>query len=247
MNVNTFDPNPSIKYYFASALPLMFLVLLFWYFIKHGLAHERQTPYQRGIYEEMFYKLANENPKLWSRAGPREGIKPQSVADRLKWRLITSWNDPRKTIQKGPGEDNQYDDLGAWARFKRILTRRWTNDITNFEDLTVPSTLENGSSSDDEISMLTEKTNVEPIYAAASVPKTATGIHQENRLGVLRPALMSETVPIHSRTSVGGPDSAGKRASSKESESPGRSSGIMVEEEPSTWLKDFAAPKIKSF
>ena len=242
MNVDTFHADPSIRYYFASAVPLMVLVLLFWYLIKHSLAHERQTPYQRGIYEDMFYKMANKYPKLWARTGPREGIKAQSLLGRLKWRLIMFWNDPEKTIQKRPGGDSDYDDLGAWARFKRILTRRWTSEITNFEDLSSSSTLENGAVSGDEISVLTEKANGETMYASASAPAS---VHQEeNRLGVPYSMPASQHVPVRSKITPSRTTSPGKRPSSNGSGSPGRSSGIMVEEEPATWLKDYGAPKV---
>ena len=245
MNVDTFQKEPSIRYYFASAVPLMVLVLLFWYLIKHSLAHERQTPYQRGTYEDMFYKMANQYPKLWSQTGPRQGIKPQSTLGRLKWQLIISWNNPGKTIRKNPGEDSEYDDLGAWARFKRILTRRWTSEITKFEDLSSSSTLENGAVSGDEISVMTEKANGETMYASTSAPASTTVVHQEeNRLGVPLSMPASQSIPARSKLAASRPNSAGKRPSSNGSGSPGRSSGIMVEEEPETWLKDFGAPKV---
>ena len=96
--------------------------------------------------------------------------------------------------------------------------------------------------------MLTDNSNVEPIYVTTPQPNATTRIYQEeNRLGVPRPTRVTETLPIHSKESTSGPDNVGKRHSSKESESPGRNSGVMVEEEPENWLKDFAAPKITHY
>ena len=44
MNVDIFKSDPEVKYYFASAIPMMVVVLVGWYFIKHVLARRRQTP-----------------------------------------------------------------------------------------------------------------------------------------------------------------------------------------------------------
>lgn len=97
MNVDIFKSDPDVKYYFASAVPMMVVVLVGWYFIKHFLARRRQTPYQRGIYENLFFELATSYPRLWSRSGPNDNISPQTKLDRAKWRLITFWNDSAKT------------------------------------------------------------------------------------------------------------------------------------------------------
>ena len=237
MNVDTFQPNPSIKYYFASAVPLMALVLLSWYFIKHFIAHERQTPYQRGIYEDMFYKMATQYPQLWSRTGPREGIRPQSTLGRLKWRLILYWNDPARTIQKGPKEDAEFDDLGAWAQFQRTLTRRWTSQMRSFESLNSSSmTLENGGVGD-EASILDEKADDRTVklYIAPAAPSGQP--FEENKLGVP----YSASPPHRSRAP---PRMATSPPTSKGSESPARSSGIMIEEEPTSWLEDYGVPKV---
>lgn len=43
MNVDIFESDPNVKYYFASAVPMMIVVLVGWYFIKHFLARRRQT------------------------------------------------------------------------------------------------------------------------------------------------------------------------------------------------------------
>ena len=248
MNVDTFEANPNIRYYFASAIPLMVVVLFFWYFTKHSLAHERQTPYQRGIYEDMFYKMATDYPQLWARTGPREGIRPQSTLDRLKWKLLTIWNDPRKTIRKDRGADAAYDDLGASARFKRMLTRRWTSQLTSFDHLgTSSTTLEGGAISEDSASIMDEKTNVHPVeaYTSTAIPTSTNDARfVENRLGVPNATPAAQSVSTQSRMSSSKPDSAGLRPGSQGSGSAGRSSGIMVEEEPESWLKDYGASNL---
>ena len=43
MNVDIFKSDPDVKYYFASAVPMMVVVLVGWYIIKHLLARRRQT------------------------------------------------------------------------------------------------------------------------------------------------------------------------------------------------------------
>lgn len=245
MNVDTFAPNPSIKWYFISAVPLMVVVLLFWYFIKHALAHERQTPYQRGIYEEMFYKMATAYPQLWSRTGPRNGIKPQSIMGRLKWRLIQSWNDPAKTIRKGPGEDSEYDDLGAWARVKRILTRRWTNQMRSFEDLGISASLIEGGGKDDDVSTMTEADgHTIELYTAPALYEKP---QDENRLGVPQTQPFMQPASVQSRISTTTRNSSGKRPDSSGAGSQGRNSGIMVEEEPASWLQDTQAVKAMAY
>lgn len=71
MNVDIFESEPDVKYYFASAV-LMMVVLVGWYFKKHLLARRRQTPYQGGIYEHLFFELATTYPRLRSRSGPND-------------------------------------------------------------------------------------------------------------------------------------------------------------------------------
>ena len=84
-------------YYFASAVPMMVVVLVGWYLIKHVLARRRHTPNQRGIYEHLFFELATTHPRLWSRSGPNDYFRPRNTLDRMKWRLIKAWNDSTKT------------------------------------------------------------------------------------------------------------------------------------------------------
>lgn len=88
MNVDIFKSDPDVKYYFASALPMMFVVLGGWYLIKHFLARRRQTPYQRGIYEHLFFELATTYPRLWSRSVRILGAHISSFESTIRYRDI---------------------------------------------------------------------------------------------------------------------------------------------------------------
>lgn len=203
------------------------LVLVFWYFIKHFLARRRQTPYSRGIYEHLFFELATAYPRLWSRSGPIEHLEPQNMLDRLKWRLIVFWNNSAKTIRAGiSDQDAEYDDLGAWSRFKRTLTRRWTSQIRVDDIASPPSsiTLEEGGA--DQSSFGDEgDTDSKPRIVRTSVTAGMTG-------GMLEvPTPM--TTFMKRQSIVSRPSSSGSKSSGN------RTSGVMVEEEPSTWLQDY--------
>ncbi|QSS59042.1 hypothetical protein I7I51_08474 [Histoplasma capsulatum] len=130
MNVDTFADNPSIKWYFISCVPFMLCVLAAWYVVKHIIARQRQTPYQRGIYENFFHEMATENPSLWSRMGPREYVRPDGHIARLKWHLVKRWSAPEKTILASPKSDDEgVDSLGAVSKLKRYFICRWTAQI----------------------------------------------------------------------------------------------------------------------
>ncbi|KAF2478000.1 uncharacterized protein BDR25DRAFT_338695 [Lindgomyces ingoldianus] len=129
MNVDTFEPNPSIKWWFITSVPLMLVVIFLWYGVKHTLASQRQDPLRRGVYESLFHTLANDHPTLWGRRGPRPGIVPVGWWSGVKWRLITTWFDPERTIA-AKGYDPGDEELGVWSRVKRYLVKRWLGRIT---------------------------------------------------------------------------------------------------------------------
>ncbi|KAK4692306.1 hypothetical protein P7C71_g4873, partial [Lecanoromycetidae sp. Uapishka_2] len=227
MNVDVFKNDPSIRWYFASSIPMMFIVLVLWYFIKHFLARQRQTPYSRGIYEHLFFELATAYPRLWSRSGPIEQLEPRNTLDRLKWRLIVFWNTSAKTVRAGMSDqDAEYDDLGAWSRFKRTLTRRWTSQIRLDHVSSPPSstTLEEGgadqSTFGDEADI-----DLKPRIVRTSV----TGDMPGGMLEVPTPL----TTFMRTQNTTPRPSSSGSKSSGN------RNSGVMVEEEPSTWLQDY--------
>lgn len=231
MNVDTFSGNPSIKWYFIAAIPLMVLVFIFWYVIKHFLARRRQTPYQRGIYESLFHELATKYPLLWSRSGPRDFVKPQGLFDRVRWGLILYWNCPEKTITAGD-EDSEYDGLGAWSRLKRTLTRRWTSQIRKLDhrsDSASENSLEEGDRDEGHI----VGGGIGEVTELLTLPITENA---ENLPG----GMLKVPMPPLSRTR---PQSASSKAASVErpssKDSSGkRNSGVMVEEERPTWLRE---------
>lgn len=231
MNVDTFSNNPSIKWYFISAVPLMLLVLFLWYIIKHVLARRRQTPYQRGIYEHLFHDLATSYPQLWSRSGPRKFIRPQGMMGRIKWNLILYWNRPEKTIRSGaPDPDSDDDDLGAWARCKRMLTRRWTSQLRRTAPVGVSSSsLEEGSA--DDLGVISD--GVSGITELLALPATENA---ENLPGGMLQLPLSpgsrarqQRASPH-RSSLDRPTSKGSSA--------GRDSGVLIEEEALNWLQE---------
>ncbi|MCJ1462795.1 hypothetical protein MMC07_001398 [Pseudocyphellaria aurata] len=235
MNVDTFANNPSIKWYFVAAVPMMLLVLIFWYIIKHFLARRRQTPYQRGIYENLFHELATIYPNLWSRSGPRDVIRPQSMMDRFKWRLILYWNMPGKTIKAGPvDEDSEFDGLGAWARMKRSLTRRWTSQIRSIGRSNLnasATTLEEGGDFNVVSSGIGEVTEL------LALPATE---HAQNLPG----GMLKVSLPPASfiRSSRSG---SAERPSSRDTSGTKRNSGVMVEEERTTWLQELGEKSLR--
>lgn len=137
MNVATFsDPLPGLGWWFLAATILMLFVLALWYCVKHSLQRSRQTPYQRGLYEHLFATLRDAYPQIWSSRGAIPTVAPKGLLNRLKWRLIRTWFAPKKTVDRrlysslapeGSGDDDA--DIGAWARVKRLLLKRWLPGI----------------------------------------------------------------------------------------------------------------------
>ena len=132
-------------------------------------------------------------------------------------------------VDTGPTDrDAEYDDLGAWSRLKRNLTRRWTSQIGVVNDIS-PSTssLEEGGSGA-ESNLVGEKfesaTNFVQIQAQTDVPD-----------GMLEIPVPQSRFKRQDKASSR-PSSAGV-ASSKGSSN--RNSGVMVEEEAPDWLKRY--------
>lgn len=128
MNVDTFEENPSIKWWFVATVPLFAVVIVCWYGVKHSISSRRQDPLRRGVYEALFHDFATSYPHLWTRRGPKDGVVPIGYWDGLKWNLITKWFDPEHTITAksyDPGDE----ELGWWSRVKRYLARRWLAEL----------------------------------------------------------------------------------------------------------------------
>ncbi|KAA8913609.1 hypothetical protein FN846DRAFT_771816 [Sphaerosporella brunnea] len=129
MNVDTFKGNPSIKWYFISAVPFMLFVLLLWYILKHLFAKSRQQPLQRGAYEALFTELQSRRPDLFTRQGPRDYIRPADRKSRWKWRLIQHWTAGDAVPRAAGSAAAEEEPVGQWNRLKRYLIQRWTAEI----------------------------------------------------------------------------------------------------------------------
>ena len=229
MNVDTFADDPDIKWFFISAVPLMVLVLISWYILKHQLARSRQTPYSRGLYEKLFTELATQYPRLWSRSGPRDYIVPRSRPQQFKWWLVRRWNEADRTIRNTLGaEDDQFDGLGSWSHLKRTLSRRWTAEISITDQLkTDPKKFEEGDGETvaEGIGEVTEMLHIpvqrRPLYNDQAMLRVPHDLDQ-------RVSFVSAT---SHRASLGG-----GRPSSQGS-SGGRNSGVMIEEQKPDWLQ----------
>ncbi|KAL9030471.1 MAG: hypothetical protein Q9196_001415 [Gyalolechia fulgens] len=228
MNVDTFSNNPSIKWYFATTIPLMLLVLLLWYIVKHFLARRRQTPYTRGLYESLYRDLATSYPSLWSRSGPRPLIRPQGMTGRIKWSLILYWNRPEKTVR--PDVDPDEDGLGAWARCKRILTRRWTWQLGSTAGVG-PSSSSLEEARADGLGMIRD--GVSDRMELLTLPATENAENLPG--GMLRLPVLPGAQARRQRASP--QRSSLERPSSKGSSAP-RDSGILIEEEALNWLQE---------
>ncbi|QKX64050.1 uncharacterized protein TRUGW13939_11223 [Talaromyces rugulosus] len=145
MNVDTFENNPSMKWYFISAIPFMIGIIAIYFFTKRLATQSRRTPHERAVYQSFFQEMAAANPLLWSRGGPRAHIRPHGRIARLKWTLVKWWLRPTNTIvidaedsvatnADGDTADHAIgggkDSLGTISRIQRYLSRRWTDQIS---------------------------------------------------------------------------------------------------------------------
>ena len=234
MNVDLFggDGNtyPSVGWYFLAAGILMIMVIILWYCVKHSLQRKRQTPYQRGIYEQLFVNLEDRYPLMWTSGGAVEDIEPVDFSSRLKWRLLKRWFSPGKTIDKKLYSSLDEEEFGNWARIKKYFLKRWL------------PTIRVGPRSDDAISMaemeeqglvssapaslryhpgtISELAKMSTPVAMADAEPTA--VQQISTLG-LRPVSLEGRRPS-STGSEKGRRSSGERPSSRSS------SGVMIEE-----------------
>ncbi|PGH10468.1 hypothetical protein AJ80_07511 [Polytolypa hystricis UAMH7299] len=240
MNVDTFAENPSIKWYFITSVPFMLAIIVVWYTIKHLISRQRQTPYQRSIYENFFHDMANRNPTLWSRTGPRSYVVPTSRLGKLKWGLIKRWSAPGKTIGAVTDTENAAPageaDLGFVSKFKRYLIRRWTNQIavSTPQDADQSAlSLEAGDAAVDETASIAHSVVAEGLAEATemlTIPATPTVVEQSfDRLAVPS-TTVTTSLP---RFSFHRYDDDRPR-----SRSPSQNSAILVEEEDWNWLSE---------
>ncbi|KAG5293831.1 hypothetical protein I7I50_04373 [Histoplasma capsulatum G186AR] len=246
MNVDTFADNPSIKWYFISCVPFMLCVLAAWYVVKHIIARQRQTPYQRGIYENFFHEMATENPSLWSRMGPREYVRPEGHIARLKWHLVKRWSAPERTILASPKSDDEgVDSLGAVSKLKRYLICRWTAQIAANQavDPSSASSLEAGQVDYGiEAEGLVEGSHVVAeglAEAAETLVIPATPVVE----GAFAFEKSASQLPVPATGTHGGEERLSRiwsrrHLNQNSNSSDNRSSGILVEEEDFRWLSE---------
>lgn len=226
MQVTLFSDTPSTKWYFVAAAPMMLGVFSSWYILKQFLDGARESSYARGIYEHLFQEMATDYPRLWTRAGPRQSVRPNGMLERAKWWLITRWSAPERTIEAGSvTEDSLFDGLGAWSRLKRRFIRQWTVQIQN-KDTRQSST----------------------VLAVDDMALMATGLETGQytiNMSQLVPNLDSEALRVpfdmNKRVSMVADSSRRSRSAGRPStsgSSAGRNSGVMVEEERMNWLEN---------
>lgn len=228
MNVDTFENNPDIKWYFAAALPMMAVMLMVWYCIKHSISRRQHDPIRRGVYETLYQELATQHPRLWSRNGPRENVVPDGYASNLKWRLLSFWFAPERTIARS-ALDPAGSQMGVWSHCKNYLVRRWLGNIMVTPDSTGLSGAELGQAGlgEDQVGAVTELisfsqpvavANGEPAAARLSTPPVPL---EEIRRSSLRSGNTSRSRSHSSERGAGGEDLERLRR---------QMSGIMVEE-----------------
>ena len=236
---------PSIKYFWASSIPLLALVLVLWYTTKHALSPQRQNPLRRGVYEKLYTELATSHPALWTRRGPRPDLVPAGGAfAAVKWRLLTRWFGADKLVLH---DTDARDSFSAWSRVKRALVRRWLaqikQDATASPGLPVtaadttagPATTDAG---DDDLLDLSPPpkhlgavrellTIATPVALAEIEPTAASRLQKRVPAARLR-SLSPPRSEASARRWSGSPRASAGSAASEGG--PGGGSGVMVEE-----------------
>ncbi|KAK6334370.1 hypothetical protein TWF730_003583 [Orbilia blumenaviensis] len=123
MNVDVFEDNPPIMWYFIASVPFMTVVLISVFILKWFIDRHRRPIYERGVYERLFNDLQQQNADLWSSQGPRE-VKPIGFVSHIKWWIIYRFTKGRASFK---GTNIEYDSM--WSRFKQYVVWRWSPDI----------------------------------------------------------------------------------------------------------------------
>ena len=228
MNVDAFQPSgsdyPSIKWYFVAAVPLMCIVVILYFVFKRADRFDgRNDPVRRGAYEHIFQDFATEFPDLWSRYGPRDHVQPRGFWSAAKWRLVTYWFDPRRTVAARSPSD--IDEMGLWAKLKRRVARRWLAQLQLAEG-SLLSVAEMGDAAD--FGTVFGLLSVTPVAMADGDPAAAVA---------LRPLEFRRAGPMRSRAGRRRSHSTGSRHSAEGSPvrpSSGGGSSPMVDEERSS-------------
>ena len=241
MNVDTFENNPSMKYYFITVFPFMAIVLIGWYILKHFLKIQSQVLSYKGIYENFYSEMASTNPKLWSRHGPRQYIVPKSRLGKLKWHFIRRWTAPEKTIKRDEKALNSVDpanDLGNYNRFKRYLMRRWTSQIAERMGQKPLSLKDEEAADDDKVenagtshSLPDGSVNNSKVNVIPATPAPDHVFNADNKASSFPFTRSAAPAMLYTANNNLSDQSQRRRSSST-----GRSSGVMVEEEDWQWL-----------
>lgn len=224
MNVDTFEENPSIKWFFITSVPVLLTVLILWYGVKHSLSTQRQNPLRRGVYEALYQNLATDYPHLWTRRGPKSDLTMSGIFGLIKWRLVTRWFGSEK-LHKG-SYNPAIDEFGTWSRIKRYLARRWLPELRVVVPTTLPQSqrpdhhhhhqLESVASLGKDLGAIGELMSIAtPIALAEIEPEAASRLQRRIPVGRLK-----SLSPTRSDRSA-----SGGRASSD-----GGASGVMVDE-----------------
>jgi hypothetical protein len=128
MNVDVFRDDPPIKWWFIVSFPILLLVLILWYGVRHSLSIQRQKSLRRGVYETLYQELATKYSMLWTQKGPRPGIMPLGMWNAIKWRLINRWFSKDK-LKPAQNHDLALQELGTWSRVKQSLVRKWLPEL----------------------------------------------------------------------------------------------------------------------
>jgi hypothetical protein len=130
MNVDTFEGNPSIKWYFVLAIPLMVTIMIVSFITKHVPGSNHPTPHELSRYDRIFRHLAASRPHAFTREGPIQHFKPKGFVSRVIFWLLKHWFHPSKLLPKPqstgePGEGS----LGPWTKIKCFLLEYWGTQI----------------------------------------------------------------------------------------------------------------------
>ena len=130
-------------------------------------------------------------------------------------------------------DDAEFDDLGSWARFKRMITRSWTSKLRRTNKYSVNESdisLEDANDATEVIgNAIGKATDILALPLRQPVKNMPGGMLDVN----IAPELRSQQHSVFSRlSSMERPTSQGS--------SKGRNSSVMIEEERPTWLQDLS-------
>lgn len=234
MNVDVFADNPQIKWWFITSIPVLVVVIILWYAVKHNLSSQRQNPLRRGVYEALYHEFASEHATLWTRGGPRQGIVPVGWWGGVRWRLITDWFGGDK-LRLAKRDDPATEEFGSWSRVKRYLARRWLAELVVMPRAP-PLPAGNGAATGTstgitpEISSKRYKTEVQDLGAVAELLSIATPVAVAE-LDPTAASRVAAAMPMHRPRSLSPVHGEGGRPTTSSSGRPSSDGGgVMVEE-----------------